>query len=133
MKKILMQLFCQYRLLVFFNIIMLIGYVFSIVFADIYNQTNALFSFNFHAVYVFAILPIYSLLYGIASYAIYKKILYPQFLLSITSILSFLLDKLIYIDTSGMIVGFFILTPCYMVVSFIGIAVILIPCKLIKK
>ena len=75
----------------------------------------------------------YSLLYGIVSYAIYKKIRYPQFLLLTTLVLSFLFAELVSLDISGLIVGFLILTPCYMVVSFVGIAVILIPYKLINE
>ena len=133
MKKTLLQLFHQYRLLVLFNIIMIISTVLSSVMGDIYIVKNEVLSYNLHSIFVLRILPVYSLLYGIISYAIYKKTRYPQFLLLITLVLSFLFAELISLDISGLIVGFLVLTPCYMVVSFIGIAVILIPYKLINK
>ena len=133
MKKALLKLFYQYKLLVLFNIIMIISTVLSSVMGDIYVVKNEVLSYNLHSIFVFRILPVYSLLYGIVSYAIYKKIRYPQFLLLTTLVLSFLFAELISLDISGLIVGFFILTPCYMVVSFIGIAVILIPYKLINE
>lgn len=133
MKKVLAQLFYQYRLLVLFNIIMIISTVISSMMGDIYVVQNEVLSYNLHSIFVLRILPVYSLLHGIVSYAIYKKIRYPQFLLLTTLVLSFLFAELISLDISGLIVGFLILTPCYMVVSFVGIAVILIPCKLINE
>ena len=133
MKKHFHNFFYQYRLLVLFNIIMIISTVFSSVMGDIYVVQNEVLSYNLHSIFVLRILPVYSLLYGIVSYAIYKKIRYPQLLLLTTLVLSFLFAELISLDISGLIVGFFILTPCYMVVSFVGIAVILIPCKLINE
>ncbi len=133
MKKHFHNFFYQYRLLVLFNIIMIISTVLSSVIGDIYVVQNEVLSYNLHSIFVFRILPVYSLLYGIVSYAIYKKIRYPQFLLLTTLAFSFLFAELIPLDISGLIVGFFILTPCYMVVSFVGIAVILIPYKLINK
>ena len=133
MKKHFHNFFYQYRLLVLFNIIMIISTVLSLVMGDIYVVQNEVLSYNLHSIFVLRILPVYSLLYGIVSYAIYKKIRYPQFLLLTTLVLSFLFAELISLDISGLIVGFLILTPCYMVVSFVGIAVILIPCKLINE
>ncbi len=133
MKKHFHNFFYQYRLLVLFNIIMVISTVLSLVMGDVYVVQNEVLSYNLHSIFVLRILPVYSLLYGIVSYAIYKKIRYPQFLLLTTLVLSFLFAELISLDISGLIVGFFILTPCYMVVSFVGIAVILIPCKLINE
>ncbi len=100
---------------------------------DIYVVQNEVLLYNLHSIFVLRILPVYSLLYGIVSYAIYKKIRYPQFLFLTTLVLGFLFAELISFDISGLIVGFFLLTPCYMVVSFIGIAVILIPFKLINE
>jgi len=132
MKKVLAQLFYQYKLLLLFNIIMIISTVLSSVMGDIYVVQNEVLSYNLHSIFVLRILPVYSLLYGIVSYAIYKKIRYPQFLLLTTLVFGFLFAELISLDISGLIVGFFILTPCYIVVSFIGIAVILIPYKLIN-
>ena len=132
MKKVLAQLLYQYKLLLLFNIIMIISTVLSSVMGDIYVVQNEVLSYNLHSIFVLRIIPVYSLLYGILSYAIYKKILYPQFLLLTTLVLSFLFAELISLDISGLIVGVFILTPCYMVVSFVGIAVILIPYKLMK-
>ena len=123
MKKALQQLFCQYKLLVLFNVIMIIGAVLSSVMGDIYVVQNEVLSYNLHSIFVLGILPVYSLLYGIVSYAIYKKVQYPQFSLLTTLVLSFLFAELISLDISGLIVGFFILTPCYIVISFIGIAV----------
>ena len=133
MKKHFHNFFYQYRLLVLFNIIMIISTVLSSLIGDIYVVQNEVLSYNLHSIFVFRILPVYSLLYGIVSYAIYKKIRYPQFLLLTTLVLSFLFAELISLDISGLIVGFFLVTPCYMAVSFIGIAVILIPYKLINK
>ena len=133
MKKHLHNFFYQYKLLVLFNIIIIISTVLSSVIGDIYVVKNEVLSYNLHSIFVFRILPVYSLLYGIVSYAIYKKIRYPQFLLLTTLAFSFLFAGLISLDISGLIVGFLILTPCYMVVSFLGIAVILIPCKLINE
>ena len=133
MKKVLLQLISQYRLLVLFNIIVIISTVLSSAMGDIYVVQNEVLSYNLHSIFVLRILPVYSLLYGIVSYAIYKKIRYPQFSLLTTLVLSFLFAELISLDISGLIVGFFILTPCYMVVSFIGIAVILLPFKLINE
>ena len=133
MKKTLLQLFHQYRLLVLFNIIMIISTVLSSVMGDIYIVKNEVLSYNLYSIFVFRILPVYSLLYGIVSYTIYKKIRYPQFLLLTTLVFCFLFAELISLEIGELIVGFFILTPCYMVVSFIGIAVILIPYKLINK
>ena len=133
MKKHFHNFFYQYRLLVLFNIIMIISTVLSSVIGDIYVVRNEVLSYNLHSIFVFRILPVYSLLYGIVSYAIYKKIRYPQFLLLTTLAFSFLFAGLISLDISGLIVGILILTPCYMVVSFVGIAVILIPYKSINK
>lgn len=132
MKKALPQLFYQYRLLVLLNMITIISMVLSSVMGDIYVVRNEVLSYNLHSIFVLRILPMYSLLYGIVSYAIYKKMRYPQFLLLITLVFGFLFAELISLDTSALIVGFFLLTPCYMVFSFIGIAVILIPHKLIN-
>ena len=123
MKKALLKLFYQYRLLVLVNIIMIISTVLSSVMGDIYVVKNAVLSYNLHSIFVLLILPVCSFLYGIVSYAIYKKIRCPQFLLLITLVLSFLFAGLISLDISGLIVGSFILTPCYMVVSFIGTAI----------
>jgi len=133
MKKHLHNFFYQYRLLVLFNIIMIISTVLSSAMGYIYVAQNEVLSYNLHSIFVLRILPVYSLLYGIVSYAIYKKIQYPQFLLLITLVLGFLFAELISLDIGGLIVGFFLLTPCYMVVSFIGIAVILLPFKLINE
>ncbi len=133
MKKHLHNFFYQYKLLVLFNIIIIISTVLSSVIGDIYVVKNEVLSYNLHSIFVFRILPVYSLLYGIVSYAIYKKIRYPQFLLLTTLAFSFLFAGLISLDISGLIVGILILTPCYMVVSFVGIAVILIPYKSINK
>ncbi len=133
MKKHFHNFFYQYRLLVLFNIIIIISTVLSSVIGDIYVVQNEVLSYNLHSIFVFRILPVYSLLYGIVSYAFYKKIRYPQFLLLTTLAFSFLFAELVSLDISGLIVGFLILTPCYMVVSFVGIAVILIPYKLINE
>lgn len=133
MKKALLQLFHQYRLLVLFNAIMIISTVLSSVMGDIYVVQNEVLSYNLHSIFVLGILPVYSLLYGIVSYGMYKKIRYPQFLLLTTLVLGFLFAEFISLDISGLIVGLFLLTPCYMVVSFIGIAVILIPYKLMNE
>lgn len=133
MKKHLHNFFYQYKLLVLFNIIIIISTVLSSVIGDIYVVKNEVLSYNLHSIFVFRILPVYSLLYGIVSYAIYKKIRYPQFLLLTTLAFSFLFAGLISLDISGLIVGILILTPCYMVASFVGIAVILIPYKSINK
>ena len=133
MKKHLHNFFYQYKLLVLFNIIIIISTVLSSVIGDIYVVKNEVLSYNLHSIFVFRILPVYSLLYGIVSYAIYKKIRYPQFLLLTTLAFSFLFAGLISLDMSGLIVGILILTPCYMVASFVGIAVILIPYKSINK
>ena len=133
MKKALLQLFYQYRLLVWFNIIMIISAVLSSVMGDIYVVQNEVLSYNLHSIFVLRILPVYSLLYGIVSYLIYKKLRYPQLLLLTTLVLAFLFAEFISLDISGLIVGFFLLTPCYMVVSFIGTAIILIPYKLIHE
>ena len=132
MKKHFHNFFYQYRLLILFNVIMIISTALSSVMGDIYVVQNEVLSYNLHSIFVLRILPVYSLLYGIVSYAIYKKIRYPQFLLLTTLVLGFLFAELISLDISGLIVGIFLLTPCYMVVSFIGIAVILILCKLIN-
>ena len=130
MKKVLAQVFHQYKLLLLFNIIMIITTVLSSVMGDIYVVQNEV-SYNLHSIFILRVLPVYSLLYGILSYAIYKKIRYPQFLLLTTLVLAFLFSGLISLDISGLIIGSLILTPCYMVVSFVGIAVILIPYELI--
>ena len=132
MKKVLAQLFYQYKLLLLFNIIMIISAVLSSVMGYIYVVQNEVLSYNLHSIFVLQVLPVYSLLYGIVSYAIYKKIRFPQFLLLTTLVLVFLFAELISFDISGLLVGFFVLTPCCMVVSFVGIAVILIPYKLIS-
>ena len=132
MKKHFHNFFYQYRLLILFNVIMIISTALSSVMGDIYVVQNEVLSYNLHSIFVLRILPVYSLLYGIVSYAIYKKIRYPQFLLLTALVLGFLFAELISLDISGLIVGIFLLTPCYMVVSFIGIAVILILCKLIN-
>ena len=131
MKKILAQLFHQYKLLLLFNIIMIITTVLSSVMGDIYVVQNEVLSYNLHSIFILRVLPVYSLLYGILSYAIYKKIRHPQFLLLTTLVLAFLFSGLISLDISGLIIGSLILTPCYMVVSFVGIAVILRPYELI--
>ena len=132
MKKVLAQLFYQYKLLLLFNIIIIISAVLSSVMGYIYVVQNEVLSYNLHSLFVLQVLPVYSLLYGIVSYAIYKKIRFPQFLLLTTLVLVFLFAELISFDISGLLVGFFVLTPCCMVVSFVGIAVILIPYKLIS-
>ena len=132
MKKVLAQLFYQYKLLLWFNIIMIISAVLSSVMGYIYVVQNEVLSYNLHSIFVLQVLAVYSLLYGIVSYAIYKKIRFPQFLLLTTLVLVFLFAELISFDISGLLVGFFVLTPCCMVVSFVGIAVILIPYKLIS-
>ena len=133
MKKALTQLFHQYRLLLLFNIIMIISTVLSSAMGDIYVVQNELLSYNLYSIFVFRILPVYSLLYGIISYAIYKKIRYPQLLLLTTLIFCFLFAELISFEIGELIIGFFILTPCCMAISFIGIVAILIPYKLINK
>ena len=125
MKRKFLSFLRKYWFLILLNIIVLIGTVLSKVFGDIYVVQSEVLSYNFHSIFVLLILPVYSLMYGIVSYAIYKKIWYPQFLLLITLVLDFLLIE-------EFIFGLLLLTPCYMVVSFIGIAVILIPYKLIK-
>jgi len=125
MKRRFLSFLRKYWLLVLLNIIVLIGTVLSKIFGYIYVVKSEVLSYNFHSIFVLLILPVYSLLYGIVSYAIYKKILYPQILLLATLVLDFLL-------IGEFIFGLFLLTPCYIVVSFIGIAVILIPYKLIK-
>lgn len=133
MKKALLQLFYQHKLLVLFNIIMITSTVLSSIIGDIYVVQNEVLSYNLHSIFVLRILPMYSLLYGIVSYAIYKKIWYPQFLLLTTLVLGFLFAELISLDMSGLLVGILLLTPCYMVVSFVGIAGMLIAFKLINE
>ncbi len=132
MKKVLAQLFYHYKLLLLFNIIVIISTVLSSAMGDIYVVQNVLLSYNLHTIFVLQILPVYSLLYGIVSYAIYKKIWCPQFLLLTTLLLSFFFAELISFDISGLVIGFFIVTPCYMTVSFVGMAMILILHKIIN-
>ena len=129
MKKILQQ----YRLLVLLNVIMIISTVLSSVMGNLYVVKNGVLSYNLHSIFVLKILSVYSLLYGIVSYAIYKKIRYPQILLLTTLVLGFLFAESISLDIGGLLVGIFLLTPCYMIVSFVGIAVILILNKLINE
>ena len=133
MKKAFCHLLCNYKLIIVFNIIMIIGTVLSAVNGDIYVVDNQVYSYNLHSVFCLAVLPGYSFLYGIISYAIYKKILYPQILLSIALVLSFSFAELFVLDTNSMIFGVFFFTPVYMVLSFVGIAVIALPLKLIAE
>ena len=51
MKKALQQLFCQYKLLVLFNVIMIIGAVLSSVMGDIYVVQNEVLSYNLYIHY----------------------------------------------------------------------------------
>ena len=133
MRKALRHLLCKYKLIIVFNIIMIIGTVLSAVKGDIYVVDNQVLSYNLHGLFLLDVLPIYSFLYGIISYAIYKKILYPQILLLIALVLSFFFAGLFILDMNSTISGAFFLIPCYMVISFIGIAVIALPLKLIAE
>jgi hypothetical protein len=112
---------------------MIIGTVLSAVKGDIYVVDNQVLSYNLHSVFCLSVLPVYSFLYGIISYAIYKKILHSQILLLITLVLSFSFAELFVLDTNSMIFGVFFFTPVYMVLSFLGIAVIALPLKLIAE
>ena len=133
MWKALGHLLYKYKLIIVFNIIMIIGTVLSAVKGDIYVVDNQVLSYNLHSIFCLAVLPVYSFLYGIISYAIYKKILHSQILLLITLVLSFSFAELFVLDTNSMIFGVFFFTPVYMVLSFVGIAVIALPLKLIAE
>lgn len=133
MRKALRHLLCKYKLIIVFNIIMIIGTVLSAVKGDIYVVDNQVLSYNLHGLFLLDVLPIYSFLYGIISYAIYKKILYPQILLLIALVLSFFFAGLFILDINSTISGVLFFTPVYMVLSFVGIAVIALPLKLIAE
>ena len=117
MKNRFLNFFSSYWFFVFLNIIMLIGIVFSKIFGDVYIQKSVLYSYNLHSIYVFIIIPIYSLIYGVLSYFVCKKISAPQILLAITLLLGFLIVELISAEGIGLIFGILILTPCFIVFS----------------
>lgn len=132
MKKAFRHLLCNYKLIIVFNIIMIIATVLSAVMRDIYVVDDQMLSYNFYTIFGFEVLTRYSFLYGIISYAIYKKILYPQILLSIALVLSFFFVGL-FIGSNNTFSGILILTPFYVILSFVGIAVIALPLKLIAE
>ena len=123
MKNRLLIFLRKYRLLLLLNIIMLIGIAFSKIFGDLYIQKRDLFSFNLHTIYIFAVLPIYSFIYGCLSYIICKKVWFPQILLAVAMILGFLLAELISFGDNGLIVAVLILTPSYTIFSIATSAV----------
>ena len=113
MKKRFLSFLRVYWFLVLLNIIMLTGIVLSKVFGDVYIQKNALYTYNLHSIFVFVVLPIYSLIYGCLSYIVCKKIWLQQILLMITLLLGFLITELISVKTNGLIFGVLIIMPCF--------------------
>ncbi len=112
MKNRFLNFLRKYWFLVLLNLIILIGMILSKIFGDVYIQKNVLYSFNLHSVYVFAMLPIYSLLYGCLSYIVCRKIWFPQPLLAITLFSGFLISELFPVGDSGILV-ILILIPCF--------------------
>lgn len=133
MKKAFRHLLCKYKLIKVFNIIMIIAIVLSAVMRDIYVVENQFLKYNLYTKFCFDVLPIYSFLYGIISYAIYKKILHPQILLLIALVLSFLFVGSFILGMNNTFFGILLLTPFNVIISFIGIAVIALPLKLIAE
>ena len=132
MKNRFLNFFSTHWLFVLLNIIILIGTIFSKVFGDVYIQKNDLYSFNLHSIYIFVILPIYSLIYGFLSYVVYKKIWFQQLLLAITLLLGFLITELISVETNGLIFGVLILTPIFTLFSIFTSLTTKIICKIIS-
>ena len=132
MKNRFLIFFNAHWFFVLLNIIMLIGTIFSNVFGDVYIQKKSLYSFNLHSVYVFVILPIYSLIYGCLSYVIYKKIWFQQILLAITLLLAFLITELISVEPNGLIFGILILTPSFTFFSIFTSSITKIIYKIIR-
>ena len=123
MKNRFLNLLRKYRLLLLLNIFILIAMVFSKIFGELYIIKRDFFSFNLHTVYVFAVLPIYSIIYGCLSYIICKKVWFPQILLAVAMILGFLLAELISFGDNGLIVAILILIPLYTIFSIVVSAV----------
>lgn len=120
MKNRFLNLLRKYRLLLLLNIFILIATVFSKIFGELYIIKRDFFSFNLHTVYVFAVLPIYSIIYGCLSYIICKKVWFPQMLLVVTMVLGFLLTEFLINfgnGDNGLIVAVLILIPCYTIFS----------------
>lgn len=123
MKNKLLNFLKKYWFFVFLNIIMLTGTVLSKVFGDVYVQKNELYSFNLHSIYVFTVIPIYSLIYGCLSYVVCKKIWFQQILLALTLFLGFLITELISVEANGLIFGVLILIPCCTIFSILASAI----------
>lgn len=116
MKNEFLNFLKKYWRLVLINLIIVIGIVLSKIFGDVYIQKNALYSFNLHSVYVFTVLPIYSLLYGCLSYTVCRKIWFQQLILAIALLLGLLISELFSAEDSAILV-ILILVPCFTLFS----------------
>lgn len=109
MKKKLFDFSRKYWFVLLLNLIILIGTVFSKVFKDLYVNDSGYFSITLYSIFVIVILPICSAVYGCLSYIICKKIWIQQLFLAITLLLGFLIVEFI-----GLTV---IIVPCFTIIS----------------
>ncbi len=109
MKKRVFDFLRKYWFVLLLNLIILIGIVFSKYFNDLYVNDSGYFSITLFSIFVIVILPICSVAYGCLSYIVYKKIWIQQLFLVITLLLGFLIVEFI-----GLTV---IIVPCFMIIS----------------
>lgn len=124
MKNGVLNFLKKYRLLVWLNMLVLIGTVcFGVFGRHIFVSKSEFISLSLYSVYALIGLPIYSFIYGCMSYLIYKKVWFQQMLLAITLALAFVFENFISGRLGEIVPTVIIFTPCFVVISLFGSAI----------
>lgn len=120
MKNKFLNFFRKYWIYIVLNIIMVIGFVLSIIFANLYKTGGHSLQFNLNDMYIFVVLPLFSLIYGVLSFIYCKNGHIPLLILYVTAFLCLFVFSIISTGDFRVLISCLILAAYPILFSLFG-------------
>ena len=122
----------KYWVCVLLSAIMVVGIFLSTRYADLYVVDGGIISFDLSTLYLIYVVPIYSIIYGVLSSVVLKKVWVPQLILYVITVVGFVVNNLVDREFDA-VINILIMSVIPLLFSLVGTLITVFICRLTNK
>lgn len=131
--KYIFKILRKYWVCILLSTIMVVGIFLSTRYADLYVVDSGIISFDLSTLYLIYVVPVYSIIYGVLSYVVLKKVWVPQLILYVITVVGFVVNNLIVDREFDAVINILIMSVIPLLFSLVGTLITAFICRLTNK
>ena len=131
--KYIFKILRKYWVCILLSTIMVVGTFLSTRYADLYVVDSGIINFDLSTLYLICVVPVYSIIYGVLSYVVLKKVWVPQLILYVITVVGFVVNNLIVDREFDAVINILIMSVIPLLFSLVGTLITAFICRLTNK